>query len=647
VRSTCRVACVRIPRFPIGAVWRAARRDAGSPFHAQRGVVHGTTATASAAEAAQLLLGMEAAPAPPLGSTAPRLGAPPRQQHRPTAPASRHPSPADDAGTSPRPTTPLLPLAPAPAPAPAHWDEQLVALTDGEGAQARLRAVSAAAGRAGVRAGMRVSEARARCAALEVLPWDDTIVARAVTEMSALLLEASPQVTPVAGAPGLWWVGASGFDTLGGDRQLAYALLRIARRWHPRPRVSVADSCVAARAATWAGASFERAADDRTLVAIVPAGRDARYLSSVPLALVPMDDELRDALRALGVRTAGELAALTAEDVERRWGATGMSAWRLARGDDPRRPGLLRRDAVPAVDVELPAAVETMEPVLFLVRAALDRLARALASRGRAAAAVAITLTLDTVGPGWGQSGVRVDARKSLSHADGMADPHPHTVTREVRPARPTARATTLFERCRALLDGWTLTAPVRAVSVSVPATAPLPGDQGDLLDTTWKDAAALEAALARLRAELGPRVVVRPVATDTHRVEARGAWVEADVGEAGSGKRGADAAPAPPVSHPQLPTLAFRLLTPPEPALVELDGETPVALTWRERRLAIAQALGPERLSGDWWRDAYSRDYWRCTTADGELLLFRDRTASDPSAGSGQGGWQVQGWYD
>jgi len=506
--------------------------------------------------------------------------------------------------------------------------------------QARLRTVTAAAGRAGVRAGMRVAEARALCAEIEVLPWDDAIIARAVMETSALLLEASPQVTPVAGAPGLWWVGASGFETLGGDRQLAYALLRLARRWHPRPRVSVADSCVAARAATWAGASFERAADDRTLVAVVPAGRDARYLASVPLALVPMPDELRDALQALGFRTAGELAALDAEHVERRWGDEGLVPWRLARGDDPRRPGLLRREAVPAVDVELAGAVETMEPVLFLVRAALDRLVRELASRGRAAAAIAITLTLDDGGTGSGRGRDGVEARKSLSALADMPAPA-HTVTREVRPARPTARATTLFERCRALLDGWVLTAPVCAVSVSVPATAPLPGEQGDLLDTTWKDAAALEAALARLRAELGPQVVVQPIARDSHRLEERGRWVEADV--EGSQPPASGFRPrGKPTADSRQPSLAFRLLTPPEPAEVEVDVETPVALTWRERRLAIAQALGPERLSGDWWRDAYSRDYWRCTTSEGELLLFHDRTAGDAASG-----WQVQGWYD
>ena len=112
---------------------------------------------------------------------------------------------------------------------------------------------------------MTIAEARAICAELQEYPWDDVALAGATTEMTALLLEASPQVTPVAGTPGMWWVGASGFGGRGGERELADVLRRIAGRWHPRPRVAIADSCVAARAATWAGTSFQQG-DDRSLV---------------------------------------------------------------------------------------------------------------------------------------------------------------------------------------------------------------------------------------------------------------------------------------------------------------------------------------------------------------------------------------------
>lgn len=613
MQSRWRVACVRIPRFPIGAVWRAARRGEGG----------------TGAADAQLLLPLTLSAAMP-----------------PPAPSRR---------SAPSPSAP-------PSPAPAHWDDLAIVLVDP--VSRRVRAASAAAGRAGVRAGLRVPAARALCAELHELAWDDVAVSAAITEASAQLVSASPQVTPVEGAPGLWWVGASGFDALGGERELAGALLRVARRWHPRPRVAVADSCVAARAATWAGATFQQTAGDRALVHVIAPGGDARYLAPAPLALVPMDEELRAALHALGLRTVGTFAALSAEDVERRWGEGGLRAWRLARGEDARRPVLARPIEVPAVEVELAAPAPTMEPVLFVVRAALDRLVAELVGRGRAVAAVAITLTLD-------------DARGPLVNQPV------HTVTREARAARPLARVGPLFERCRALLDGWTLAAPVTAVRVAIAATAPLSGEQGDLLTAAWRDLGAADAALERLRAELGSDAIVRAEARDTHRPERAGVWRErASVGggtEGGGGTRdrgrraerptgiatgeiaphgGEERAgatrterrgpaaprvlalhPAPPptpVATP-LPT-AQRAFDPPERIEVACERDAPRVVSWRGHHIALLRAVGPERLSGEWWDDGYRRDYWHCESAAGEMTIFLDRS---------DGGWRLQCWRD
>ncbi len=110
---------------------------------------------------------------------------------------------------------------------------------------------------------MLLPEARACCADLDVRPWDEHAIRDAVLAASTALLAASPQVTPVAGAPGMWWVGANGFDAVGGEAQLARTLLAIAQQWHPDARVAIADSCVAARAATWAPRARSRAVRER------------------------------------------------------------------------------------------------------------------------------------------------------------------------------------------------------------------------------------------------------------------------------------------------------------------------------------------------------------------------------------------------
>jgi nucleotidyltransferase/DNA polymerase involved in DNA repair len=510
---------------------------------------------------------------------------------------------------------------------------------------------------------MTVSEARSRCAALQVLGWNDDPIGIEVVRATASFIQASPQVTPAAGAPGLWWIGASGLSPRDGrgEAEFVRTVLTLARRWHPLARVAIADSCVAARAATW----------DRMSIAsgtlIVPPGGCAAYLARAPLGMMTMDEDLLESLRALGLRTIGELARLSAEDVERRWGALGLAAWRLAHGQDERRPGLLRLDTARAVTTDLYPSVSTTEPILFLARAALERLLTGLIADGRSAAVVAITLALD-------------DVRNAL--------PVPsltHTITREIRLPRPLARLAPLLERCRALLDDWPLTAPVRAATIAVTATAPLSGAQGELLDPSWRDPAAADAAFARLRSALGTDVVVRPVLRDSHRPEAAAIWerVEEVRGEEigdwrleigrsrvserpepetkGKEIRGrhletAEASQSPitnlqsPLSNPQSPipdlqspAAALRQLDPPERIDVTIADDRPQTLRWRNRWVRIQRAIGPERLTGEWWDAQYARDYWRCEDADtgASLMVYHDIGAPADDL------WFVQGWYD
>lgn len=517
-----------------------------------------------------------------------------------------------------------------------HWDDALLVATDGAATRPKVRSASAAAGRAGVRAGMTLAQARALCTNLEALPWDDVAVSAAITATTALFVQASPQVSPVAGAPGMWWIGASGFaagarrnhdgrEGIGSDgdpadgggtadeHAFARALQVIAHRWHPRSRVAIAGSCVAARAATWASASFAR--DTGALICVVPPGGDAAYLASAPLSLLPMDGEIRDALRALGIRTVGGFADLDAGDVEQRWGDAGLVAWRLAHGDDPRRPVLARFDDQPHVEMELDAPAETMEPVLFLVRPGVESLVARLAAQARAIASLAVTLTLD-------------DARGPLPAA------RPHTVTREIRLARALARAAPIFERCRGLLARWELTAPVTSVRLTALLTAPMSGEQGHLLDTSWRDPGAADAAIERLRAELGPQVIVKPHARDAFVLERSGEWREET--ELSAPRRSGE--PARPASGTRAAAeSAVRLLESPEKVDVDRDG-SPRRIFWRGRAIPVVQATGPERLSGDWWNDGYHRDYWRCESDEewGDLVVYRDPE-----------GWWVQGWYD
>jgi protein ImuB len=91
------------------------------------------------------------------------------------------------------------------------------------------------------------------------------------------------------------------------------------------------------------------------------------------------------------------------------------------------------------------------------------------------------------------------------------------------------------------------------------------------------------------------------------------------------------------------LPTVALRLLEAPEPVEVECVGAAPSVVWWRGRRMPVSRAVGPERLSGDWWQDAYRRDYWRCEAGESEFVVYVDRGRGAVDAAS----WYLHGWYD
>ncbi len=65
---------------------------------------------------------------------------------------------------------------------------------------------------------------------------------------------------------------------------------------------------------------------------LVPAGREATFLASQPLAVLPLDPDTHRRLLQLGVKTLGALVALPEEAVVSQFGGAGRQLWRLAAG---------------------------------------------------------------------------------------------------------------------------------------------------------------------------------------------------------------------------------------------------------------------------------------------------------------------------
>jgi protein ImuB len=442
--------------------------------------------------------------------------------------------------------------------------------------------------------------------------------------LAGALLRAAPRVTPVREHPRALWADASGMERRGGDAAVAQALLQAAREAGFEARVGIAGSCIAAAAAT-----RERGTPFR----VVPPGGDARYLRRRSLGILPLPRDLRETLALLGIRTCGALAALGAADVELRFGAPGVAAWRLARAEDPRWPFRPAAPGLALAEAELDPPIDSTEPLRFVLPGLVDAVCRQLAARQRIPARLRLVLAVDGV--------VRTEE------------------IREVRPARATADARVLADLCRRAIEAPPPGGPVAGVRLEAVDEGLVRADQLDAFRPAAPDPGAVHAALLPVFARWGDGALSAAVLHGAHLPAEHAAWeaLGSDAIAAFAHAHPAPAADAPAgVTELGRATLDLCLRRLPEPLPVRVRegaGRRPLEVelqsvdtarlggagesfpqgTWKTR------SEGPERISGGWWAAGSAREYWRVESPGGWLgVLFRD--AAD-------GGWYLEGWFD
>ncbi|HEX5928332.1 MAG TPA: hypothetical protein VFY48_02975 [Solirubrobacterales bacterium] len=151
-------------------------------------------------------------------------------------------------------------------------------------------------------------------------------------------------------------------------------------------RVGVAPTRLAAFAAAWksprhlSGPAGATVVPPRSLRAFAAALR----VSVLPLLLDPPRREADDlvvALERLGVETLGELAAISADQMADRFGALGLEALRLARGEEePLRPRHPHEELAERVELPEGTAGSQLDRALGLL---VDRLLAAPLRKGR------------------------------------------------------------------------------------------------------------------------------------------------------------------------------------------------------------------------------------------------------------------------
>jgi protein ImuB len=337
-------------------------------------------------------------------------------------------------------------------------------------------------------------------------------------------------------------------------------------------------------------------------------------------------------LHQWGIHTLGQLAALPRDDLAARLGGRAVELWERANGRANRILKLVSPPELFIESCEFENEIETVEPLLFMLRRFLQQLAARLN---------AIYL-------------VTKELRLRLTFADKSH------YERVFKIPQPTNNQDILFRMLHTHLENYTSAHPIVAVELQAQPSRSV-RQQFGLFETVLRDPVRLHETLARLIGLLGADRVGTPVLEETHRPDAFRmepfAWEFSSYPDHSEAKFKDPAAlpefftPAPPnLNRPavlarndmmHIPLRRFRKRT---KATVFLENDRPVHVRSAQvgAQVAVEGASvaqdGPFPISGNWWDEcAWGRVEWDVEIENGVVA----RCHCD------QEGWAIDGIYD
>lgn len=459
------------------------------------------------------------------------------------------------------------------------------AIFTGAGRRAILAHLDAEAFKCGLRVGMSGMQALGLCPDLRLWPRNE----KAEEEAQALLLAAAWRLSPrvETTGPGLCAVALDGRDL----EALRHDLVAVRMELHAHGlpvRVGLGSTPGVARFAAYEAAP-ELWVEDT-----------AAFLKPLPVHLLEITESERTLFEGLGLRTLGDVARLPQTSLSARLGARGADLWARAVGQDQRPLNTCAPPETYRASFDLEHPAETLEPLLFLLRRFIDRLAAQLRQASLVAERLALELRLED-----------------------------ETVRgREFRLPQPTVREDALFKVIEQYLG--TLTTESAVVGLAVELFPTVAGArQSGLFESSLRSPHEFYDTVARVAAVMGEDRVGTPRRLESLRPDAVGLVAPPAVIEEYR------PSPRPPLLGPVL-----RRLRPPAAATVEIDGERPCYVVSLPSAVQgeVRHALGPWRRSGEWWdRDAFEHSEWDVELEGGGLYRLRCSRA----------GWSIEGVYD
>jgi len=346
------------------------------------------------------------------------------------------------------------------------------------------------------------------------------------------------------------------------------------------------------------------------------------FFAHLPIEALSPAPHVLNILKRWGIHTAGAFLALGRDAVAERLGAEALELFDRASTDTIRPLNIVVPPDTFEERMDFEAQIETLEPLLFVLRRFVEQLATRIALTYRVVAELELTLMLETGAP--------------------------HQRTFKV-PA-PTANVETLFRMLHTHLENLRTDAPIQSLRLAATPTR-AEGQQFSLFESALRDPNHFHETLARLTALLGADRVGTPVAEPTHRPDAfrmstpafgNGQSPMAN-GQPETQDSKSATRPDSTIRNPQSAIrnsagLCLRRFRSPLHADVELNHGQPTFLSTLLMSARIKRARGPWCMSGTWWdQRRWSRQEWDVETEKGEL--YRVRNA--------EGGWMVEGLYD
>jgi protein ImuB len=515
-----------------------------------------------------------------------------------------------------------------------------LALVEGDPPLWKIVAADEGALQAGIELGMGGSQAR---------QFSSVEIRRRAPELEisahAALLDAGWSISPrvEAVAPGTLVLDLAGLTSLFKSvKKLALALAERAAGIGLRPRIAVASNI---EAAILAARGFPG-------ITLIPPGREAEHLSSLPVETLLPSAETLEILQRWGIRTCGDLAQLPLLPLSERLGQEGVRLHEQARGAHHRALTLAQPQISFEEEMALDSAITELEPLSFLLGRLLHQLCARLEARSLAASAFRLRFDL-----------------QDLEEQDDFPETQKHSASREAKTYEailrlpvPMRDPATLLKLLRLHLQADPPHGSIRKIFLTAEPGRPRAGQKGLFIPDS-PDPEKLEVTIARLAALVGNSNVGSPQPVDTHRPgefrmapfvsipeEARPVRTPASAGPASHGGEGGGTLER----KSRRTVIAFRMFRPEAPAHVELQEGRPCRIAFRGARGEVAAASGPWRTSGDWWDErGWRQDEWdaeirfaspggksssRAKTQNGIYRIYYDWTRHN---------WFVRGRYD